>query len=247
MGTIKQLHNDSAVPLYAQVSNLLSAEIKNEKYLYGDKIPSEAMLCEMFNVSRITIRKAVNDLQEQGILIKKIGKGTYVAYPKIVEDVNAGGSFTKSCNLLNAIPSTEVISISKLKSDSLDSQSVKNIFSDYKDVIRVERVRMANGIPLIYEVDYFLGHHNFIMVADLVNHPLMETITSNSGLIANMVEEIFDVEFANNRISNLLKCNKSIPLLNVKQKVLTKDDELIYFNEQYIRQDLYKYAVRSTR
>lgn len=244
---LKQIHNDSATPLHAQVTKALTEDIANGKYVYGDKIPSEPELCKLFDVSRITVRKAVENLQAKGILIKKMGKGTFVAYPKIIEDAAAGGSFTKSCILINAIPSTRVVSIKKYETNRISAGKKLNVFPEDHEVICAERIRSANGIPVIYEIDYFYGHQNYIMEADLENNPLMDIITSNTGMIADSFEELFDIEFANKNVSELLKCPTSTPLLYIKQKVLTANEELIYYNEQYIRQDLYKYVVRTKR
>jgi GntR family transcriptional regulator len=244
---MKQLHSDSATPLHAQVSQSLIDDISVGKYVYGDKIPSEPELCKKYDVSRITIRKAVENLQTKGILIKQIGKGTFVAYPKIIEDANAGGSFTRSCLLINAVPSTKVISITKSKISRTFSEKIINVFSKDQEIICVERIRLANGIPVIFEVDYFYGHQTYIMDADLENEPLMDIISSNSGIVADSFEEMFDVEFANKKVAEILNCPKSTPLLKINQKVLTINEELVYYNEQYIRQDLYKYVVRSKR
>ena len=100
---------------------------------------------------------------------------------------------------------------------------------------------------MIYERDYFFDHHSFILDSDLENVPLMDIITKKTGLIAKTFEDRIDVINATEKLSKLLKCEIDIPLLRVEQKVLTEEDELIYFNVQFIRQDLYKYVVRSER
>ena len=244
---MKYVYNDSATPLHAQVSKALMEDITSGKYVYGAKIPSEPELCKLFDVSRITVRKAVENLQEKGVLIKKMGKGTFVAYPKIVEDSSSGGSFTKSCILIHAVPSTKVLSKEKISQDKVSSLKERPLFPENQEVICVERVRCANGIPVIYEFDYFYEHHTYIFEADLENRQLMEVVSSNTGIMEDEVEEMFEIEYANKNIAGVLQCPKGTPLLHVKQKVISQNGELIYYNEQYIRQDLYKYVVRTKR
>lgn len=65
---MKNLNNDATIPLYKQVAVILLGEIRKGTYLHGDKIAAEPELCDSFGLSRITIRKAVNQLQEQGVL-----------------------------------------------------------------------------------------------------------------------------------------------------------------------------------
>ncbi len=65
---MKNLNNDATIPLYKQVTVILLGEIRKGTYLHGDKIAAEPELCNSIGLSRITIRKAVNQLQEQGLL-----------------------------------------------------------------------------------------------------------------------------------------------------------------------------------
>lgn len=244
---MKKLNNDSAIPLYQQVGAILQGEIKRGVYLNGDKIPSEPELCDLFAVSRITIRKAIEDLQEQGLLVKKRGKGTYVSYPIIVEASDADGSFTKSSELVNTVPSTEVVQIQTMLMKDIETVDLKDVFLEQDQLIVVDRVRKTDGQAMIYEIDYFFPHHDFILSADLENQPLMNIITTQTGIIANTFVDMFNVVLASEEIASKLNCKVGTPLLHIEQKVLTEEGSLIYFNEQYVRQDLYRYVVKSRR
>ncbi|MEE1274075.1 MAG: GntR family transcriptional regulator [Olegusella sp.] len=73
-----RLDEESLTPLYQQVMEKIKRGIESGAYATGEKIPSEAELSEMYSVSRITVRRAVEELVEQGLLTKRQGKGTYV-------------------------------------------------------------------------------------------------------------------------------------------------------------------------
>ena len=77
------LSDNSLIPLYRQVMDSLSADIENGTYQVGARIPSETELSDIYDVSRITVRRAVTELSSEGILTKKQGKGTFVNAPKL--------------------------------------------------------------------------------------------------------------------------------------------------------------------
>ena len=74
-----RLDKESAVPLYEQLKLSLSKKIEEHVLQEGERLPSEAELCAEFDVSRITVRRAVDELVEEGVLERRQGKGTFVA------------------------------------------------------------------------------------------------------------------------------------------------------------------------
>ena len=79
------IEHESAIPLYQQIENDIKDKIISGEYQAGQMLPSESKFCEMYQVSRVTVRNAISDLVEQGILIRKHGKGTFVENQKIPE------------------------------------------------------------------------------------------------------------------------------------------------------------------
>ena len=86
----------SNVPLYAQLRDIIIEKIENKEYLEDTQIPSEQELCEMFNISRPTVRQAINELTNIGYLYKEKGKGTFVARAKVKVDMKNYSGFTDS-------------------------------------------------------------------------------------------------------------------------------------------------------
>ena len=85
---------NSAIPLYQQVAEDLKNRIEQGEFCSGQSIPSEAKLCEQYEVSRITIRNAIAELVEQEILVKYQGKGVFVRTPKISSSLTTFKGFT---------------------------------------------------------------------------------------------------------------------------------------------------------
>ena len=89
----------NALPLYKQVSEILYNKIESQEWRENEKIPSEAMLMEEFDVSRITVRKAISELTESGLLVRSQGRGTFVASAKNIITAQGDVGFTRSCQL----------------------------------------------------------------------------------------------------------------------------------------------------
>ena len=77
------LNKNSIQPLYKQLMDIITQQIKNGTYKPGEKIPTEPELADLYHVSRITVRRTVEELCTQGYLIKHQGKGTFVKSPMI--------------------------------------------------------------------------------------------------------------------------------------------------------------------
>ena len=88
-----KLNTTSDIPLFEQLKNDLLEQIKKGIYISGQQIPTETELSELYHVSRITIRRAITELCNEGVLIKKQGKGTFVKERKIFRNWNILSAF----------------------------------------------------------------------------------------------------------------------------------------------------------
>lgn len=240
---MKNLNSEISTPLYQQLCDTLKEQIKSGQYQAGDKIPSEEQLSKIYNISRITVRNALQNLVDENILLKKRGKGTYVAEQVRVESMYAGNSFTKSCLQINAVPSTKLISLSKEPA----GKKISGVFGIEPDefIICIKRLRLIDGMAAIYEVDYFKQAFDFLLQGEFEGVLLMEYIRRHTGIQAASIEDIYEVSHAAKEYGQYLDCKIGTPLLQVNQTVFTEDGSKLYYNEQYIRSDRYKYAMRS--
>jgi len=92
-----KLNTTSDIPLFEQLKNDLLEQIKKGIYISGQQIPTETELSELYHVSRITIRRAITELCNEGVLIKKQGKGTFVKEWKIFRKLEHTLSFSDAC------------------------------------------------------------------------------------------------------------------------------------------------------
>lgn len=88
------INKKSKLPIYQQIQNEIKKDIDNAKWSVHEAIPAERQLAELFNVSRMTVRQAIQALVDDGVLYRRIGSGTYVSEEKVTENMDAVTSFT---------------------------------------------------------------------------------------------------------------------------------------------------------
>lgn len=149
------LDKNSQEPLYAQLIRVIKDAIQNGRYKPGDQIPTESELSKMFGVSRITVRKTIEELCAQGYLVKRQGKGTFVEAPKIYRKVEKDNnvSFSESCRANGRKPSSHVISCCTVEAEDWQMEFFRLECS--RTLYHIERVLSADELPVIYEHIYF--------------------------------------------------------------------------------------------
>ena len=234
------VYSESSIPLYQQLYFNLAQQINQGNWKQGERIPSESQLCELYHVSRVTVRAAVEKLVEDGMLIKRHGKGTYVSIPVFVETM-AGGSFTKSCLQNNVVPRTDVRSLATVAATEAVAQGLSVAVGE--PVHQVCRIRYTDEVAAIYEVDYFRQQDDFVLEADICNLPMSEIISQKTGLFAQEFKDLFLVASASEEQAEVFGCSAGTPLLLVQQVVMAENRQILYYNEQYMLSDRYRYVV----
>lgn len=143
---------DSDIPLYAQLVGIIKRNISTGTLAVGDLLPSEAELCRWMNISRNTVRQAIGELEDEGLVVRKRGRGTFVADPA----TNRRGvrySFTTEVSSLGKVPSSTLIDFDVI----VPSQAVceKMELREGTPVYCFTRVRNVDGEPLILETSYY--------------------------------------------------------------------------------------------
>ena len=103
------LDENSIIPLYYQLKELLKEQIRDGTLKEGDQLPTERGLMEIYKISRATARKALEDLMNEGLIYKKQGIGTFVAKPKLSQDLIGEMSFVRQAIKQGLRPSSKII------------------------------------------------------------------------------------------------------------------------------------------
>lgn len=142
----------SKKPLYYQLKQTLLKWIEGGDYPPGSILPSEKQLQDSFGISRTTVRMALKELEQEGFLVRSPGKGTFVASMKIESGPRRILSFTQEMLNMGLQVSNQVVSLEK-ELPVIRTANKLQIPQD-QPVWRLERIRMADSVPIATEVNY---------------------------------------------------------------------------------------------
>src|SRR5580704_19725260 len=142
----------SATPLYARIKEVLRARILDGTYPPHGQMPSEHELCAMFEVSRITVRQALGDLQKEGLLFKIHGKGTFVSKPKAFQNVSALQGFAEAMSSMGYEIVNQLKHIRFIPATAHIASRLQ--LPEGTKVAEIRRVRMLNREPVSLEITW---------------------------------------------------------------------------------------------
>jgi GntR family transcriptional regulator len=172
----KTLSRDSSVPLYQQLKQRLIKEIESGAMMPHMRLPSERELVQSLGVSRITIRQALSELVQQGLLYTTPSKGFYVAERKPSYQLNALMSFTSLALERGQHPSSRVLESGIKPATAALAQQL--LVSPGTDLVSLVRVRMLDGVPVML-VRSWLPHSSCpgLLDFDLASGSLFKILT----------------------------------------------------------------------
>jgi GntR family transcriptional regulator len=203
---------DFTIPKYYQVKKAIVEKINNEEFKIGEMIPSERELIAMFDVSRITVRKAVEELVQEGYLVKVQGKGTFVKDDSEGQSLFSITSCTQDIIRLGMVPTRKVLSAELIPADKARIRNL-NLFPGDK-VFRLQRIYYADGEPINYTTTYLPGKFfRNIEKNDFSTVSLYETIEKIYGVEIVRAKRTIEAVLAHDEIPRYLQVDDGIPLL----------------------------------
>jgi GntR family transcriptional regulator len=131
----------------------LRDRVVSGSYAPGDRLPAEAQLAREYNVSRLTLREAVRGLVEEGYLSRRQGDGTYVTQrPKLRNNLDVNFGVTYLIESMGMKPGSKWIDTRQETADELVAEAL--LIRPGAPVVRLERVRTADAVPLVYSIEY---------------------------------------------------------------------------------------------
>lgn len=231
------------VPLYCQLAEAIEEKINDGTWRQGMKIPSERELSTMYNMSRITVRKAIDELERQGKLDKVQGKGTFVLSKSIIQNLGNLYSFSSEMEKQGKISSTKLIKREVLKADFKISEYLG--IDEGAEVIYLERLRCADGnVPIMVERSYFeKAKYAFVMDIDVNRESLYKTLEEKYHLCINKAIERFKACELNAQECKLLHCPKKQYGLLVNRTSYC-DDVIVCYSTIVSKGDIFEFTVK---
>lgn len=225
-------------PLYQQVKEDIKLSIERGQYLPKEQIPSEPELSKIYSVSRITIRRAVDELCSDGYLIKLQGRGTFVATPRIHRKITGNTQiegFTQTCEQSGLVASGELVNCQIVPARE-DEKRFLQLPPHDDSLIYIQRIRYASGTPILLE-NQFLPHEEYkdlLEREDLGSLSLFQSIYEISGKKATKSNRrTIQITVADHEQSLLLETDLGSPLFFTNVYFTTEQDEPICIGRQY--------------
>ena len=238
--------NSKNAPLYQQIFEEIKSAIEEGVYAPKERIPSEPELAAQYGVSRITVRRAVEDLCAEGYLVKQQGRGTFVSTPHInrrLLQYTVARSFTDVCRDNEMVPGAHVINRLIVP---VRSEEAKFFGHDEQALLLyVQRVRTADGQP-IFEENVFLPYegNQELLAMDLEDVSLFDTITQVGGRrpVRTPQRTVVAVRATQEQATRLV-ISAGDPLLFLNVCFADENDEPVCIGRQYYVGTRYRFVL----
>lgn len=227
----------SAPPMYLQIANKLSKDIEDKKFDIGDFLPSESQLCQQYDVSRMTARLALTELEKMGFVERRRGKGTKVVFGKYVEALKEITSFTDEMRQNGVEMTTSFCRIDKIKPE----QNIKEFFNT-ENIYLLERVRNANNKPIVYSKTY-LNVDNISEKSEDYENSLYEYLKKEKSIYIVKAEDQLEAIIANNILAEKLQIKVGSPIFMRTRKAYNQYKILTEYSISYYIGEKYKYTI----
>jgi len=238
------LDKSSPVPYYFQIEEALRGLISSGVLTPGDMLPSELTLGTQLDVSRITIRQALKDLTNEGLLVRKRAIGTFVAYPRrvvpIVRDRLRG--LTEELSTEGYTVRSQVLEHVLIPASG---EVMKELQLSYKDqVIKIRRLRFMNTIPLVIET----SHHPYtrfpeLLRMDLTDRSTYEILDKEFHACPVEARDRFVADIASKEEAVLLDIDPGDPVMRYRRTARDREGNPMEFTLSIYRADQYQFVI----
>ena len=235
-----RLYREAPDPLYLQLKDSLTAEIRTGRYRTHQRLPSERELSTEFNVSRMTVRQALLELVREGLIYTRVGKGTFVAAPKIDQQLRDLTGFSEDVQARGGRPSSRVLE-SKVTAAPTEAASAMGL-EPGSQVILLARVRLADDLPLAIERAYLpLARVPGLLQRDFAVESLYSVLRASYGFRLVLAEQTIEAALADPRELELLGLTPPAAVLKMQRLTSTDAGVPLEYVFSTYRGDRYKF------
>lgn len=239
------LDKNYPLPMYFQLKELLREKIAAGEWQPGDMIPSERELSEQYNISRMTTRQALHELEKERLLRREQGRGTFIAEPKIEHGLTHLTGFTDDMKSRGLQPGAVMVRQREVKAP-LQALLALQMTPEAK-VIVLERLRLAGGEPIALETCYlhFSGVEK-LRDEDFENNSLYHILADKYQITPTRAEQKIGADLCTQREQELLKVVENSPVLRNKRITFDQWGRPFEYTESAYRADRYVFQAELT-
>jgi GntR family transcriptional regulator len=240
---------DSSVqtaPLYSRVETVLAADISTGALSPGSQIPTEDNLIARFDVSRTTVRKAIQNLAGRGLVEIRRGKGTFVTQPKITQELTELSGFVEDMLALGRNPTARLID--KRAVAATETVARKLELTTGTLVMRIQRVRLADGVAISFDESFLpleLGEK--IVTNDLEAEPIFSLLEQKYKIPLVEAEYRLEAVSAEPVVSAVLGIGAGSPIFLIERTSYSAGNQPVDYEKLHYRGDLVRFVTRLSR
>jgi GntR family transcriptional regulator len=232
---------ETSVPLYVQIAESLLDKIESGELVPGDRLPSERELSEKLGVNRLTLRRAFRVLEDQGLLIRRRGSGTYVAESKIEWRAGQLIPFTRGAQRRGYTPGAKVILFERRPVEAAVARELKLPIS--APVYYVHRLRFVNREPVLLErftvpAGRFPGFERY----DLTQRSLYEVMETEYGVSISRARQSLEPVVASEYEAELLGIKPGAPLMLERRLTVDQGGRPVEHGKDLYRGDRFRFV-----
>lgn len=234
------INRESPDPLYLQIKQLIISEINSGRLQPDQRLPSERELSEQFQVGRMTVRQALNELLHEGKIYTRMGKGTFVLSPKIDQQLRALTGFSQDVCIRGKQPSSRVLVAKVVPASPVVANALRILPG--AEVTLLTRLRLSDGLPLALES----AHLPFAPFPNLLSHnfaieSLYHVLKVDYGVTLVHAEQTIEAALATPDEIALLSLIPPAAVLRMERLTFNQDGQPVEYVPSTYRGDRYKF------
>ncbi|MEJ2709665.1 MAG: GntR family transcriptional regulator [Anaerolineales bacterium] len=240
------LDRTSFKPIYFQLAELIQNQIEDGDLKPGGQVPSERELMEQFDISRNTVRMAIESLLKDGLVYRVPTKGTFVAPGKMQFGLFNLRSFSEEMQLLGMQPSSRILDFSLVTPSPRISQALR--LAPEQSAFRIERLQLADGEPMALNTSYIPKHIcPDLTRAELEGRSLYQVFEEQFGLLIWRSERVIEPVTARDYEAEMLKVRQGNSLLLVEGTTYLVENQPFEYVKLIYRSDRFQFNIHSLR
>src|SRR6202011_6013182 len=236
----------SPIPLYESVESALAAGIADGTMPPETQLPPEEGLIERFKVSRTTVRKAIQNLIERGLVEVRRGKGTFVAQPKITQELTELTGFVEDMQALGRSPTARLLDKRIVAADEAVARQLA--LASGTLVFRLRRVRLADGVAMSFDETYLprdIGEK--VADNDLEAEPVFALLEEKYNTPLVEAEYKLEAAAADAVAAEALEVPTGSPIFLIERTSYTTGNRPVDYERLHYRGDLIRFVTRLAR
>lgn len=227
------------LPRYYQIEQAILEQIQQKLIKPGTQLPSEAELAQQYQVSRITAKRALDDLVKQGWAYRQQGRGTFVAQTRI-RDISGFGSFSEDIKARGLVPGSQVLLFKEVEPEQELFERLQ--LAEGEHVYLLKRLRLANDEPVAVETAYLpCRFYPGLVNENLTNKSLYSLLTEKYQIAPTWADAEIEAREATKEEASLLKLERRNSVLAARRVTFAANYDVIETVDSVYRGDRFTF------